>query len=76
MAVPSINRELKETLGKLRTEDQRRVLDFARTLAETAPRGVSGKVLLEHLGQLPAEEADRMSQAIEQRCEQVKIDAS
>lgn len=75
MAVPSINRELQQTLGKLRTEDQRRVLDFARNLAEAAPRGTPGMHLLEHLGQLSAEEAERMSRAIEKGCEQVNLDA-
>ncbi|MBI3989947.1 MAG: hypothetical protein HY347_10070 [candidate division NC10 bacterium] len=73
MALPSIKHDLLEELNRLKEEDQRRVLDFARALARKTPKGTPGKALLRHAGSIPPEELDRMSKAIEEGCEQVNL---
>lgn len=60
-----------EQLKSLPQELQWRVLEFARALAVSTPRGVPGKQLLRFAGALPADEAETMRTAIEQHCEQV-----
>ena len=52
-------------------EQQRRVLEFARALAVTTPRGVPGKQLLSFAGAIKTEDLDIMTSAIEQGCEKV-----
>lgn len=54
---------------------EKKVLDFVRALARKTPKGTPGKALLRHMGSIPAEEVDRMSQAIEEGCEQINPDA-
>lgn len=60
-----------EQLKELPQEMQRRVLDFTRALASTAPRGVSGQELLQFAGTISEQDAAEMRDAIEQACEQV-----
>jgi len=60
-----------EQLKSLPQELQWRVLEFARALAVSTPRGVAGKQLLRFAGVLSADEAEAMKTAIEQQCEQV-----
>lgn len=62
-----------EQLKELPYELQWRVLEFARTLASSAPRGVPGKQLLRFAGTIPAGDVELIRQAIEQGCEQVDI---
>jgi len=75
MGRPSVVKELLEELSRLETEDQKKVLDFARALACKTPTGTPGKALLRHMGSIPPEEVDRMSQAIEEGCEQINPNA-
>jgi hypothetical protein len=74
---PVIQSELLSYLGQLPVDDQVRVVNFARNLAEP-PRakklGVPGKDLLKFAGTISSEDAQQMIQAIEEGCEQ--IDAS
>ena len=61
-----------EQLRNLPHELQWRVLEFTRALALSVPRGVSGRKLLRFAGAIPSEEVQRMSDAIEQGCEQIQ----
>ncbi len=62
-----------EQMKDLPDELQRRVLEFARALALSTPRGVPGTQLLRFAGAIPLDEVEVMRQAIEQGCEQVDI---
>ncbi|GAB4421758.1 MAG: hypothetical protein Kow00106_18810 [Anaerolineae bacterium] len=73
MNVSIIDRVI-EQLKVLPQELQWRVLEFARALAASTPRGVPGKQLLRFAGALPTDEAEAMKTAIEQYCEQVDAD--
>ena len=48
---------------------QRRVLDFARALAESVPQGVPGDKLLQFSGMMTPEEAREFLQSIEEDCD-------
>ncbi|MDQ7784439.1 MAG: hypothetical protein RDU20_16255 [Desulfomonilaceae bacterium] len=65
--------EVLEQLNGLPREMQRRVLEFARTLAQSTPRGVPGQELLRFAGSIPMDDVSLMSEAIERGCEQVDI---
>jgi hypothetical protein len=74
---PAIQSELLTYLGQLPIVDQARVVDFARSLADSEkPKkvGVPGKDLLRFAGTITEEDARQMIEAIEAGCEQ--IDAS
>ncbi|HKP53248.1 MAG TPA: hypothetical protein VJ183_11425 [Chloroflexia bacterium] len=71
MADTTIKDEIVQEIDRLPPAMQRRVLDFARNLANPLPPGVPGKDLLQFGGFLTDEEADAMLQAIEEGCEQV-----
>lgn len=60
-----------EQLRDLPQELQWRVLEFARALAQSAPRGVPGRQLLRFAGTISQEDAKLMREAIERGCEQV-----
>jgi len=75
MSDSSITDELLEELRGLREADRRRVLEYARSLSERPPEGVSGESLLAHLGSIPADDAEEIATAIEEGCEQVNLDA-
>jgi hypothetical protein len=69
MADQSLQKEILDHLNKLPIEQQRQVLDFARTLAK--PVGKHGKELLHFAGGIDPEDLKLMSQAIEQDCEHI-----
>ncbi len=69
----SIVERVTEEVKALTPELQRRVLEFARALAVSTPRGVPGRQLLQFAGELTPEDARLMRDAIEQGCE--KVDA-
>ena len=52
---------------------QRQVLDFTKKLAISVRSGVPGKKLLRFAGIIPPDELQRMSEAVEQGCEQVDL---
>lgn len=74
MIVESIEKELHEQLSKLQPAEQRRVLDFARSLKRARPKGIPGKSLLKFAGTIPLEDLKQMQAAIESDCERVDID--
>lgn len=67
----SIVDRVAEQVRALAPELQRRVLEFARALAVSEPRGVPGRQLLRFAGQLTSEDAQLMRDAIEQGCENI-----
>ena len=72
---PTIQNELLSYVGQLGSEDQVRVVDFARKLAKSPVRGTSGKDLLKFAGTISHEDAQMMLQAIEEGCEQIDADS-
>ena len=68
---PAIERQLCEQLDQLTPDQQRQVLNFARSLAATRASGVSGQVLARFGGAIAKDDFAIMSQAIEEGCEQV-----
>lgn len=75
MVNPTLEHELHLQLEHLRPEAQQRVLEFARALVITRPRGVPGKELLHFAGSLSPEEAKEMMESIDEDCGQVDLDA-
>lgn len=73
MKVPILD-EVIEKLKILPHDQQRRVLEFARALVLSTPRGVPGRELLRFAGAVPADEIQLMREAIEQDCERVDHD--
>ena len=66
--------EVIEQLKGLPQELQRRVLEFARALAQSNPRGIPGKELVRFAGAIPLDDVSIMREAIERGCEQVDSD--
>ena len=67
----SLLAEIIEQVRSLPYSQQYQVLLFARTLKAWAEQGVPGKLLLQFAGAIPAEDVERIRQAIESDCEQV-----
>lgn len=69
----TVKKEIINQVGRLDYEHQRRVLDFARALAVTGPKGVPGKLLLSFTfgGTCSAADLKAMKKAIEDHCEKV-----
>ena len=71
----NIERELQEQIRKLPTEQQRRVLDFARSLASLPQsNGGSGQALLRHAGTIEQDDVAIMERIIQDGCETVSPD--
>ena len=70
MVDTEVQTELLRQLGQLSLPKQRRVLDFARSLAEP-PRGLPGTELLEFAGIMTPEEAKEFLDGIEEECERI-----
>ena len=54
--------------------EQRQVLNYARSLALTAPVGTPGKELLRFAGTIEPDDLNLMAAAIQEGCEQVNGD--
>jgi hypothetical protein len=67
----SLREELLKALDRLSPAMQRRVLDFARALAESTPQGTPGDELLQFAGIMTPSEADEFLRGIEEDCERV-----
>jgi hypothetical protein len=70
----AVERELREQLGRLAPDQRRQVLNFARTLAATNIRGVSGQALTRFAGTIGKDDLTLIATAIEEGCEQVSPD--
>jgi hypothetical protein len=67
----SIVDRVTDEVRTLAPELQRRVLEFARALAVSEPRGMPGRQLLQFAGGLTPEDAQLMRDAIEKGCEKI-----
>ena len=74
MVDATIEQELSTCLGRLPVEQQRQVLEFARTLATPPLQGVRGSTLLQFAGTIDEADLEAMSQAIEDGCERIDAD--
>ncbi|MCE5266790.1 MAG: hypothetical protein LLG00_02755 [Planctomycetaceae bacterium] len=63
--------ELLKQMEQLPPAMQRRVLDYARAMADSRPRGTPGKDLLKFAGIMTPVEADEFLRGIEEDCERV-----
>lgn len=61
-------------LDGLSEDEQRRILEFVRSVAAPTPEGVSGRSLLHFTGLFEVEDAHRMAEAVEEGCERVDPD--
>ncbi len=66
-----LREELLKEMGGLSPAMQRRVLDFARALAESIPQGTPGNELLQFAGIMTPSEADEFLRSIEEDCERI-----
>ena len=73
MAGISFEQEITSHLHKLSPEQQMRVLNFVRTLAEEKPFGVLGSELLRFAGAIDLDDLNEMEKAIVEGCEQVNL---
>lgn len=65
------DKALHDQLEQLPPEQQRQVLEFARSLAAAHVRGVQGSTLLRFAGAIGPDDLKAMNQAINDDCEQV-----
>ena len=65
----TIQSELAACLDKMPLEQQRRVLEFARTLLGRPSQGGSGRDLLRFAGTIDKATLEAMEKAIEEDCE-------
>jgi hypothetical protein len=70
----SLKNKLIEQIDDLPYELQVRVLDFAKALAISAPKGVRGEELTRFAGAIPADDLQMMAEAIEDGCEKIDRD--
>ncbi len=70
----AMEKELLKQLEQLGPEEQRQVLDFARTLATCKQCGTPGESLIRFGGSIDAADLAIMAEAIEQGCERVNPD--
>lgn len=67
----SLRDELLKEVDQLPPALQRRVLDYARAMADSTPQGTPGTELLQFAGIMSPAEADEFLRVIEEGCEQV-----
>jgi hypothetical protein len=73
MMAQTLEAEIREQLNQLPVEQQRWILEFARSLVAARVRGVPGKTLLRFAGAINTDDLTAMKQAIEEGCEQVSL---
>ncbi len=69
----AVKEQVLAQLAGMSGDQQRRVLDFARSLA-ASPDGVAGKDLLRFAGAIEKEDLQTMSRTIEVGCEKIDPD--
>ncbi len=69
-----LQEQILDQLRRLPENQQEKVLHYAQALVEgTKPIGRPGKDLLRFAGSIPAEDIERMAQAIEEGCGRVDL---
>lgn len=71
MVETSIERDFIEEIHKLDRQQQERVLEFARSLANVQSAGIPGKYLLGFAGTIDKEDLRAMARTIDKGCERV-----
>jgi hypothetical protein len=66
-----IEKELHEQIARLKDDQQRRLLEFARSLADSPGKGAGGKALLRFAGTIERDEIVAIETAIDDGCETV-----
>jgi hypothetical protein len=67
----ALEQELRDSLAALAPEQQRQVLEYARSLGATPRQGVPGEALLRFAGTMSREDAAELTRAVEEDCEAV-----
>ena len=70
----AIQSDLLKEVERLPPPLQRKVVNYAHSLAQPRPRGTPGRQLLKYAGFLSPEEAKAMMDAIEEGCERIDAD--
>ncbi|MGB3634210.1 MAG: hypothetical protein WA982_09230 [Rubrobacteraceae bacterium] len=68
----AVKDQIIDQLSGMSEEEQRRVLGIVRSIAERPGDGVSGSSLIRFAGAIDEDDARRMSEAIEEGCEQIE----
>ncbi len=71
MLQTSVKEEIVSILDELTPEEQRRVLNFARSISTQLPEGISGTDFRRFAGLFPPEDLAEMAAAIEEGCENI-----
>lgn len=71
MNYSNIEKELLKEFNRLPLEFQKKVLEFARVLNATTPKGKPGKDLLKYAGSIDQSSLKMMEEAIKYDCERV-----
>ncbi len=64
-----IEKELHEQITRLKDDQQLRLLEFARSLANSRPKGEAGKTLLRFAGTIGKDDIVTIEAAIDHGCE-------
>jgi hypothetical protein len=67
----ALEQELRDSLAALAPEQQRQVLEYARSLGAAPRQGVPGEALLRFAGTMSREDAAELALAVEEDCEAI-----
>ena len=70
----ALQNQLLSYVGQLDAPDQIRVVNYARSLAESVPRGTAGEASLKFAGCISSADVEEMTLAIEEGCEKIDGD--
>ena len=73
MRSTTVEKDIYELLGRLPIEQQRQVLEFARSLATARVHGVPGKDLLRFEGTISHEDLITIEHTVKEGCEKVNL---
>ncbi len=71
---PDVQKQIIDLLNKLSAEQQRRVVEYARTMTGLRPPGTPGRDLAHLAGSLDDASAKEMMEIIERDCERIDPD--
>jgi len=69
MVPDPIQSELLSYLGQLGSDDQVKVVNFAKTLANVPKHGTPGPELLRVVGSIPHDDLNQMKRIVEEKCD-------
>ena len=72
MSEVGVEKDILDEVRGLKAAQQRRVLEFARSVARSELRGVSGKSLLKHVGAIGGDDLQEIARAVHEDCERVE----